>query len=219
MKLIDANCLDMEYLMLREYESNFVTPPYSAEVFADKGTFDKIFELFVEFTGFEPTVAPNVMMSTQGMLQKVLTLQGYRKSGVLFVMWGGFSHKDHWFEVPKGSYEVDVLDNTSVAVIGDFAVKLVEEPNNSDKELTKASKLSALDVGAFKIDSVKAVTTKFGDKFIAIIRGQEYWANKQLSEYITMLGDTAKLSGMTLNVLSKGTTVTGHPTVKVGLSR
>ncbi len=219
MRLIDSTCLDMEYLVLKEYDSDFVTPPYCAEVFADKDTFDNIFDLFSKYAGFEPTFAPNVMVSTQGMLQRVLTLQGYRKDGVLFVMWGGYSRKDHWFEVPKGEYEVDVLDNTSVAVIGDFAVKLVEEPGNSDKEFTKASKLSALKVGAFKIDSVKSVATKFGNKFIAVIQGQEYWANKQLTEYIDMLGDTAKLSGMTLNVISKGTTVTGHPTVKVGLSR
>ena len=218
MKLIDANCLNTKYLMSSTYESDFVTPPYHENVFADKDTFDSIFKLFVQFTDSEPTVAPNVVVSTQGMLQKVLPLRGYRKDKVLFVMWGGYSNKDHWFEVPKGSYEVDALEGTTVAVLGDYAVEVVTEPNNVDKKLTPASKLSDLEVGPYKIDSVKSVKTQFGDKFIVVIQGNEYWANKQLTEFISMLGHTT-ISGMTLNVISKGKTASGHPTVKVGLSK
>ena len=219
MRLIDSNCLNMANLVMRKYEADFVTPSFCGSNFADEETFNSLSELFSVYAGFEPTFAPNVVVSAQGMLQKVLTLQGYRKEGVLFVMWGGYSHKDHWFEVPKGDYEVDVFDNMSVAVIGGFAVKLVSEPDNTDKEFTKADKLSSLEVGAFKIDSVKSVATKFGDKYIAIIGGKEYWANKQLAEYVNMLGSTDKLSGMTLNVISKGITTSGHPSVKVGLSK
>ena len=219
MRLVSTNCLDMEYLLLRQYEADFVTPSCCAGVFADKDTFDNIVELFLKYAGFEPTFAPNVVISTQGMLQKVLPLSGYMKDGVLFVMWGGYSHKDHWFEVPKDEFYPWVVDNIKVAVIGEFAVKVVDEPGDSGKEFTKANKLSTLEVGSFKIDSVKSVPTTYGDKFIVIIGGQEYWANKQLSEYIDMIRDTEKLSGMTLNVLSKGVTATGHHTVKVGLSR
>ena len=133
-------------------------------------------------------------------------------------MWGGYSHKDHWFEVPFGSYEVDVIDNTSVALLGNYAINLVEEPSNISKELTKAGKLADLEIGTFKIDSVKSVSTRYGEKFIAVIQGREYWANKQLTEYISMLGNVSVLPGMTLNVISKGTTSSGNPTVIVGLS-
>lgn len=217
MKLIDVNCLNKGYLVSSKYESDFVTLPYHKDVFADKDTFDSISNLFVKFTDFEPTVAPNVVVSTQGMLQKVLPLRGYRKDKVLFVMWGGYSNKDHWFEVPRDGYEVDTLDGITVAVLGDYVVEVVPEPNNLDKKLTPASKLSDLEVGPYKIDSVKSVSTKFGDKSIVVIQGNEYWANKQLTEFITMLGNT-NISGMTLNVISKGKTASGHPTVKVGLS-
>lgn len=216
MKLIDANCLNTKYLMSSKYESDFVTLPYHGDVFADKDTFDSISNLFIKFTGSEPTVAPNVVVSTQGMLQKVLPLRGYRKDKVLFVMWGGYSNKDHWFEVSKDGYEVEALDGTTVAVLDNYAVEVVPEPNNLDKKLIPASKLSDLEVGPYKIDSVKSVKTQFGDKFIVVIQGNEYWANKQLTGFINMLGNTDP-SGMTLNVISKGKTASGHPTVKVGL--
>lgn len=219
MKLIDAKCLNMGSLVLKKFDTNYMTLPYCEEVFADKDTFEDICQLFVGFTDFEPKVTPHVIVSTQGMLQKVLPLRAYRKDKVLFVMWGGYSHKDHWFEVPFGSYEVDVLDNTSVALLGNYAINLVEEPNNVSKELTKAGKLADLEIGTFEIESVKPVATKFGEKFIAVIQGREYWANKQLTEYISMLGDVSVLSGMTLNVISKGTTSSGYKTVRVGLSR
>ena len=217
MKLIDANCLNTKYLMSSKYESDYVALPYHEDVFADKDTSDDIFNLFVRFTDSEPTVAPNVVVSTQGMLQKVLPLRGYRKDKVLFVMWGGYSNKDHWFEVSKNDYEVEALDGITVAVLDDYAVEVVTEPNNLDKNLTPASKLSDLKVGPYKIDSVKSVSTKFGDKIIVVIQGNEYWANKQLTEFVNMLGNT-NISGMTLNVISKGKTASNHPTVKVGLS-
>ena len=218
MKLIDANCLNMGYLVKSKYESDFVTLPYHEDVFADKDTSDDIFNLFVKFTDSEPTVAPNVVVSTQGMLQKVLPLRGYRKGKVLFVMWGGYSNKDHWFEVSKNDYEVEALDGITVAVLDDYAVEVVPEPNNLDKNLTPASRLSDLEVGPYKIDSVKSVSTKFGDKIIVVIQGNEYWANKQLTGFVNMLGNT-DISDMTLNVISKGKTASNHPTVKVGLSK
>ena len=218
MKLIDANCLNMGYLLDTKYESDFVTLPHHEDVFADRDTFDSISNLFVQFTDFNPTVAPNVVVSTQGILQKVLPLRGYRKDKVLFVMWGGYSNKDHWFEVSKNDYEVEALDGTTVAVLDGYAVEVVTEPSNLDNKLIPASKLSNLGVGAYKIDSVKSVSTRYGDKIIVVIQGNEYWANNQLTGFVNMLGDT-NISGMTLNVISKGETTSGKPTVKVGLTR
>lgn len=216
MRLIDSTCLGMEYLLSFTYEADFVTAPFCNDIFTDNDTFHKIRELFVTYAKKPPTISPNVLISAQGVLQKVLALRGYVKEGVLFVMWGGFSHKDHWFEVPQGDYEPGVLDSTPVAFIGGFAVQIIEEPSNSGK--AKASKLSTLEVGAYKIDSVKPVSTTFGDTYIVTISGLEYWANAQLSGLIRMLGDTAKLSGGTLTVLTKGETNAGRPTVKVGLA-
>lgn len=221
MILINSECLNMGKLMFQTYQSKYESPEFSPEIFADKDTFDDLSGLFQMYKGFEPTFAPNVVMSAQGTLQKVIPLQGYRKDGVLFVMWGGFSHKDHWFEVPKGSYEVDVFNGASVAVIDycNLAVNLVEEPANSGKELTKASKLSALEVGEYKIDSAKLVHTKYGDTYIVTIGGREYWANNQLLDLIAMIGGADNVKGLTLRVIDKGTTKSGYLTVIVGLSK
>lgn len=217
MKLIDINLFNRMELLGLDYSEDFVAPRFYPQFFDHVDDFVQIREFFHTSKGFEPKVLPVVVRSTFGVLQQVLPLRGYRKNGVLFIMWGGFSNKDHWVEVDKANYEVDVVDNQSVAIVGDYAVALVTEPESRDtKDMVKADKLSALALGNYKLESVKAIETKFGPKFIACIGDKEFWANKQLEGFIQMLG-CANMGGMTLKVLSKGTTASGHPTVKVGL--
>lgn len=227
MKLIGYDVINAGELITRDYDKDFSSIPFSSASFTSLEVSQDLEKLFKTYAGFSPEVAPVVIQSRSKVLQKIIPLRGYRTSGILVVMWGGYSHKDHWFEIPKGDYEVDVLDGKSVAsVTGELAIELVEEPSNQSTGMKKAAKLSTLPIGDHHIANTKVLQTQYGLGVLIEIDDQEYWANKQLEELFRMLGGSNGVHGgaglaigLTLKVLEKGQTNQGHNTVKVGLSK
>jgi hypothetical protein len=226
MKLIGHEMLDMGTLITQEYDGDFTTLPFTNATFISPETHLALEELFSEYADFAPEVAPVIIYSREKVLQKVIPLRGYRTNGILVVMWGGYKNKDHWFEVAKGDYELDILDGKSVASLtSELAVELVAEPSNTS-EMKKASPLSTLPLGKYTISNAKVDQAPFGLVAVIEIDDKEYRANKQLEGLLEMLGGSKgiqggveKATGLTLKVLEKGQTVQGHASVKVGLSK
>lgn len=213
---VDYTQLDTTKLMGLTYSSDFVALPFDEKYFKDQDNYHYLSNLFEELQGRKPQVLPCVVHAADSLFQDIIPLRGYLSDQSLTVMWGGYSNQGHWLNIPQENYSLVVKREGTLAKFEDIEIELVEPKETVS--LKKAEKLSSLEIGDYKIQSVKAVNTSYGLTYIVVMDDkEEYWANKQLTRLIGMLGDVSKVKDMTLKVISKSTTSQGNLSVRVGL--
>lgn len=218
---VDYTRLNTSALMELKYNSNFVSLPFEEKYFKNLVEFNYLDNLYEETQGEKPTVLPCVVHAQESVFQRIIPLRGYIDSSNqnLVIMWGGYSNKEHWLTVVPECYTLTVKKDEGACAKFEFIeVELVEHQEKAP--VVKAQKLSVLEVRDYRIQEVKSVTTSYGPTYIVVIENQgEFWANTQLKRLIDMLGDVTVLKNMTLKVLNKTTTSTGHLSVRIGLQK
>ena len=217
---VDYSRFNTSELMGLKYTLDYESLPFQEKYFKDQTEFDYLENLFEEVQGKKPSVLPCVVCTKDSMFQDILPLRGYLTEENMVVMWGGYSNQSHWLTIPKDNYTLSFKKDGTCAKFEGIEIELVER--KEAPTLVKAQKLSVLEIGDYKIQEAKAVTTSYGPTYIVVIENRgEYWANTQLKRFIDMLG-TERLSllpNMWLKVLDKTTTPQGNLSVKVGLHK
>lgn len=216
---------------------HLLNPEVVTQQFPDK--YNKLPKHFLNPVGqaiceqFGQDYAPMTVMAEGGVFQKVLSAFVYpdpENPKAMIINWvSGVS-----IPLDTSTYiiDFDVVDlggqPSKVVVVAPiyYPDDTVAFPYKKENPLKgtgdKADKITSLGIGQYTLQSVKIVATKFGNKTLLSIGGKEYWANNQINELLSIMGLLPSTPGQVnvinkdFKVVSKGTTGSGHPYVRVG---
>ena len=207
-------------------ESHYVALPWSA--LNDKGL--KFYEYFKTYNlDFSPLVA----QYDGGYLRRIVPSMVARKGEQLVVMYGGFSNKSLWFDIPDYTVTFGIEECAGKpTVVADFVTesylpvyqnkdeasvstrnvksRLVDLADSDDRQ--PARKLSDLNTGSYPITGYKSIETQYGVKYLLELKDMgEFWANSRLTDFLRCGVDPTK---KVLTVLDKFQTKNGYIAVE-----